>query len=617
MRGGVVSPLHSSLSISSHVVKLFLATTDIFDDSKLLFEADGRFESDISHTFMATLDGAQILSPPITDGDSYLTLELRTDLYPGEISYQLRMVREQDSAAETSTTSQHLEVDGKDELVFFRPPRYFEEYVNTVVTERIPIPEIPQDSTRQFVLIMTDQFGDGLCCTWSGDRSTGYTLFIGDPSNGNVLVESKFEMTAREVQGFTLGNTNALNDNGGVDDLEFTPEQVVEVKVTITLDSYPDETGFFIEDVSRRRVVDVPPGTYSQRDQLVEETVTLEPGLYTFTILDAFGDGLTRADGLYKLALAVAEDNTVGRPPLVSGNGAFTSRESQTFLVEGEAARYPLTILLPANSNPSDYGFSIYRLDLPESDASVGICPMGSCPFDNEQFSETLMVTEGALYRIVLELSGEESDIDDIRVILGSEAQNDFDAIEHTITRTQGSESSHRWQVKVLAGDLAIPVDETEGDSLTLRMTFDRFPGEIEWVLLWDDQDDAQESRTVGTVIAYGPPGLYSGDLENQVYEETVVIPKQRNDQNYVLVVTDSGQDGLCCSFGSGGPIEAYHGTPSDGSLLFTDPFQEEDRLVAAFTLPGSAAAPSRPASIHIWLAFPTLLATIAILDFI
>jgi hypothetical protein len=59
-------------------VQLFLGTTDIFDDSAMIFESDGNFQSGTSHTFMAALDGAT--APPVLVSDAFLTLELRMDL---------------------------------------------------------------------------------------------------------------------------------------------------------------------------------------------------------------------------------------------------------------------------------------------------------------------------------------------------------------------------------------------------------------------------------------------------------------------------------------------------------------------------------------------------------
>lgn len=44
----------------------------------------------------------------------------------------------------------------------------------------------------------------------------------------------------------------------------------------------------------------------------------------------------------------------------------------------------------------------------------------------------------------------------------------------------------------------------------------------------------------------------------------------------------------VCCTFGSGGPVELFQGSTEDGELLFSEPFQGVDRLVRSFVIVGS-----------------------------
>lgn len=181
-----------------------------------------------------------------------------------------------------------------DSIIFFRPPGYYAGRVGDTIVEQIPIPETSSGASRDFTFIITDRYGDGLCCSWKESSETGYTIYEGDPGQESVIVDSKFESSEREIKVFTIHGGNELPE-------DFTSEQPseksFEIKVTIALDVYPDETGFYIEDSFNRRVVDVPPGTYKDEQSLVEEIITLEAGLYTFTMLDSFGDGINRADG--------------------------------------------------------------------------------------------------------------------------------------------------------------------------------------------------------------------------------------------------------------------------------------------------------------------------------
>jgi hypothetical protein len=454
---------------------------------------------------------------------------------------------------EISTSRQ----DGqKDTILFFRPPDYYTDRVGEVIIERISIPETLIGDSRQFTFIISDRYGDGLCCSWvGGDKATGYTIYEGDPYNGKVVLESKFEASSREVQIFTIDG-HASFGNG---QQEIASESNVEIKVTITSDTYPEETGFYIEDSSKRRVVDVPPGTYTNQNVIIEEIVTLRPGLYTFTVLDTFGDGLNRLDSFYQLDL-VGYD--VDRLPLVTGSGAFASQESQTFLIEGDAARYPMSIHTPLGNRPQDFGFDIYRLDLVESDAIIASKARGGYELANEYAVESLFITEGGLYRIVFENSSQGLN-GEIGISLGSSDPNLYNGIEYTISQ-EDTDNSQRWHAKFYAG---VPPSSSganfvqgEGNFLTLRMRFDRFPSEVEWILLSNTDILHVSSSTTTTsstdihnkgrtknreIIAFGPEGgLYDSNLENQIIEETIVIPDHVARDSLTLIVSDSGGDG-------------------------------------------------------------------------
>ncbi len=559
----------------NELVRLILGTTDIHDSSRMIFESDGNIEGGVDHTFKAVF-GDAATSAPVVPGEAYLTLELRMDLYPSEISAQIRMY--------TDETSSSRQIDRQDPIVFFRPPGYYVDRVNEVVTERIAIPATTPGAVQTFSFIIADKYGDGLCCASTGELETGYSIYKGNPSNDSLIVTSKFEQLWREVQIFNIDGDDVDETDSDVE--EFSEPNVV-VNVTISLDDYPDETGFYVEDMTRRRIVDVPPGTYSEKNSIVTEIVTLETGLYTFTILDAFGDGLNRVDSFYKLEVV----GGIGQIPLLSGTGAFASRESQTFLLEGDAAQYPLSIYIPIGTNPQAFGFSMYRLDLIEADALIASKVRGSFEIANEQIRENVDITEGGVYRIVFEDTGDGVD-GEIRIVLGFTNPNSFDFIEHTVS-PENTKNSQRSQVKFIAGVPPSP-PQINGDVLTLRARFDRFPGEIEWILLANHNfasESYSQSQMHREVVAFGPQGLYSSDLEYAWYEETIIIPDHAGNKSFSLIVSDSGKDGLCCSFGNGGPLELYYGNSDHGVLLFSDPFQDVDRLIANFYLVGSASS--------------------------
>jgi hypothetical protein len=137
--------------IMNGFVKLFLGTTDTTDSSRIIFESDGNFDGTVEHTFIASFDTAPTSAPMV--GDTFLTLELRLDLYPEEIGVQLRMNGDTGSTAVSRAD---------DSVVFFRPPRYYSEFADTTVTERINVPIIEEGESRGFTFIITDSYGDGL-----------------------------------------------------------------------------------------------------------------------------------------------------------------------------------------------------------------------------------------------------------------------------------------------------------------------------------------------------------------------------------------------------------------------------------------------------------------------
>jgi hypothetical protein len=493
-------------------------------------------------------------------------------------------------------------------IIFFRPPGFYSDYAGKTIVEQIPIQDISSGTFRSFSFIITDRIGDGLCCSWEESVETGYTLYKGDRAPDNVIANSKFESSEKENIGFTiLGGDSLPNDFTS----EQSPELSFEVKVTIALDVYPDETGFYIEDALNRRVVDVPPGTYKDKQSHVEEVVTLEAGLYTFTIIDSFGDGINRADGFYRLQLA----NDDGRLPLVTGSGAFAAQESRVFVVEGDAATYPIYVRIPEGS--SQLRFDVFRLDLVESDALVA--SQGTGEGDNTRH-HVILVTEGSLYRIVFDSNGQDLD-GSIEVNSGTNDPAVFKGLEYVVS-PETSVNPLRWQVKLLAGQYLIEDHVKDYEILTLRMQFDRFPSEVEWILLLNDLQDNPWGRGLKEreLLAYGPETLYDQVLEGEVVVETIKIPRQAQERKYTLIVTDAGSDGeqekpilwvalsmsffhtttslfllishvgLCCAFGHGGPVELFNGEATQGQLLFSQLFQS-DRLVKEFVLAGASSS--------------------------
>ena len=101
-----------------------------------------------------------------------------------EIGLQLR-ASNPESAVERQSSRE-------DTVVFFRPPRYYEKYVDQLVREKILLPAPNPGANRQYSFIISDSYGDGLCCDSVGNLEPGYTLWEGDPEEGKVVVSRKF-----------------------------------------------------------------------------------------------------------------------------------------------------------------------------------------------------------------------------------------------------------------------------------------------------------------------------------------------------------------------------------------------------------------------------------------
>jgi len=531
----------------------------------MIFENNGDFQGSLDFSFISSFD-TDPTSPPRLDSEFFLTLELRLDLYPEEISFQVRA-----KSDETAVARQNRD----DSVIFFRPPRFYADKARQTVVEIIPLPTISPGASRDFTFIISDEHGDGLCCDWSGSNgeSPGYTMYERGPGLNKVLFGSKMEGVAKEVYEFTIEGP-ALGDDNTPSPVKSLP--TVRVKITIALDGYPTETGFAINEISGKRVVDRPPGSFSSPNSLVEEIFTLDIGVYEFFIFDSFENGLEREDSFYRLDIVDDQD----RAPIVRGSGRFSSQESKVFVLEGETANMPVEIEFTLDNHPSDFGFFLKRLDLVAPEAFVAEVPTGSYSGRNQKVSESLNIRRGGLYIIVFEDAGRDGIGGNILVNVGSK----LDAKTYSIDFTNKPD----WQLKFLAGER--PATASAGKRLELKVKFDQFPQELEWILVADVNSDLRlnQGRALQEqqVVAFSN-ALYSQDLESKNHVETIPLPPHIGSRTFTMIITDSEGDGICCEYDSGGPVELF----DNGRLLFADPFQGVSRAYHSFVITDNEAA--------------------------
>mgnify|MGYP001794496856 FL=1 len=102
--------------------------------------------------------------------------------------------------------------------------------------------------------------------------------------------------------------------------------------LTITFDNYPEETSWQVTNAGGSVVASNSYSTANPDGSTVNETISLADGDYTFTINDAFGDGICCQFGNGSYTLTDAGNGTI-----VSG-GSFTSSEATTFCLGNRSA---------------------------------------------------------------------------------------------------------------------------------------------------------------------------------------------------------------------------------------------------------------------------------------
>lgn len=152
-------------------VRLFLGEQDVGGNAApLIFDHNGSFGSSLDHSFLASFSDVTdpLVAYSADNTGDYLTIELRLDLYPEEIGFQIR--------AETITGAIAIEKRASN-VVFFRPPGFYNiSHANQIVREKIHLP-LRARSSGHFSLIVMDIFGDGTLSSsscWSGLSSSSF-----------------------------------------------------------------------------------------------------------------------------------------------------------------------------------------------------------------------------------------------------------------------------------------------------------------------------------------------------------------------------------------------------------------------------------------------------------
>ena len=205
---------------------------------------------------------------------SWVNLEFQTDNYGGESTWGIYAV-------------------GSDESLVSGGPYPDSSYFQ----QTIPLP------SGEYNLVVNDAFGDGICCDfgegWFGlSNDCGLDLSVFDFSTAQITVLFILEPCALPVPGCTDESSNNYNPWATVDDgtcnVSECPEGQAFVSMELTLDNWPNETGFTLVDLAVGQFYEqVLPGGFNFGDQLATYTYDFCVALgFELILTDTYGDGL-------------------------------------------------------------------------------------------------------------------------------------------------------------------------------------------------------------------------------------------------------------------------------------------------------------------------------------
>jgi len=499
----------------------------------VIFKGDGEFTDGREHSFIATLDGTGSTQPPEEPGpdDPFLELQIRFDEFPEEVGWILRL--NEDGASATSRQS---------EVIAFKPARsYSNTLKDQLITETIHLVEAG-DYTFHFL----DSFSDGVCCKY-GDGY--YRLYDGVIEDGALLASGNASGKSRESTTFSIstGGTRAptLAPAPTVSPAPTAP--LVTVDIYILPDNYPADIGWRILDENGRTVASVSAGSYTTAD-VIEESVSLQSdSVYTFVITDEFENGICcdHGNGFFRL------DTDNG---LVGYGGKFRTTAEVIFTTPGA---FPVDMSLQIDKSPGEVAWRLERLDGKET-ALVAQVPISTYETALELVQRSFAVTEGGFYRLALEDQGSDgiccqNGQGSISLVVGDE--------NRVVVASEPGDYATLMAFHFLGSSSGVLPVVADPRTLTLSITFDRFPEETSWVLLESKIEASVEiERTFRRenikIAAFGPKdgAHYSANLASSTLTEQIKIEQipEGVTRDYTFILFDAARDGLCCDYGVG-----------------------------------------------------------------
>ncbi len=210
---------------------------------------------------------------------TYLDLTIQLDNYPAETSWEI--IKTQDSTSVISS------------------PNYSNVPPNTLVEQRIIL-----GSGIDYSFIITDAFGDGICCGWgegfflSANNCEGVIFEDYEFDSNIVSYDFNLEPCELPIPGCMDESSNNYNpwatEDNGTCNVSECPEGEAFVSMELTLDNWPNETGFTLVDLAVGQFYEqVFPGQFNFGDQLATYTYDFCVSLgFELILTDTYGDGL-------------------------------------------------------------------------------------------------------------------------------------------------------------------------------------------------------------------------------------------------------------------------------------------------------------------------------------
>jgi hypothetical protein len=216
-------------------------------------------------------------SPAPTGGPQAVTLVFEYDMFAEETGFQIK-------DSQTGKT------------IISKP-------IGTVVSEHVTTETMMLRDGADYVLIVEDSFGDGFFGT--------ATIYLGqDQSVESILVYFEGSTLGRKATiPFTVGeafiipvypteapalpqSTPTSNPSASTLFPSLTNHSM-NIVLILTLDQFPNETGYRIESQNGDIIREILPGTYDSRRKTIRKTLSVTPEkYYNLVLLDAGGDGL-------------------------------------------------------------------------------------------------------------------------------------------------------------------------------------------------------------------------------------------------------------------------------------------------------------------------------------